>query len=154
MRELKQVVAAVFKLKGKPNLSEKELVNTLSYDLRWFSPNEARQIIAACRSEKIISGASDAVSPSFDAFGMEVPPDFKPDKGLLAHRVRESNYQRIVEKVSKDSKLSAEQINAEIASMRSAFFATDEVIALVVARAHGVDVSEFLDDVEKGLRKQ
>lgn len=152
LEDLKQIISFVFNITGKSVLQVEDFINMVSYDLRWFSPAETGQLLNLCSELNLVSIEDKKITPTFDTNSMETAVDFKPDKSILTYKPREDILVKIVEKIFKDAKINKNDLVSEINKMRSEFPATNMVVALLVARNHNVDISEFFDGVEKEIK--
>ena len=153
MDELKQIVSFVFNIKGKKMLRVDDFINIVSYDLRWFSPTEAGQLLNLCKELNLITIEDDEATPTFDVDKIETVVDFKPDKSILTYKPKENMFMKIIDKIIKDAKINEGDLVSEINKMKSEFPAANEVVALLVARKHNVKIDEFFDSAENEIKK-
>jgi len=153
LEELKRILSFVFNIKGKKTLLTEDFINIVSYDLHWFSPTEAGQLLTLCKELNLITTENNEAVPTFDVSKIETAVDFKPDKNVLAYKSRRNVFMNIVEKISKDTKINESDVVSEINKIKAEFPATNEAIALLVARRHNVGINEFFDIVENEIKK-
>ncbi len=164
---LEQVVAHVFRKKGKVT-SISEFVFALSLDLKWFSPDQAESVLTNAEQRKLVRITGEVVEPLFDIHSVEIPIDFRPDQSIIDRQERSIDatarkghasleeieepsgestvIDRVVEQLSgvKSKQEVIRLIND--AQERLGIVETDAV-ALLVARACGIDVSGMIDEV-------
>jgi len=147
MNQLKQTIAFLFRRKGKEVLSEKEFSLSLSMDTHWFSPKESSQLIEKALSSKLLIKTEKGLKPNFDYKKIEIPSDFKPSKDILEYT--EDVFLSIVNGVSEKTGMDKKNIIAEINRRQDELNIEIEAVALLLARKYNLDISKFLDDVEK-----
>jgi hypothetical protein len=151
--ELKQIISFVFKIKGKNTIQADDFINIVSYDLHWFSPIETGQLLNLCSELNLVSLEDKKITPTFDISKVVTAVDFKPDKRILTYKPKENVFMKIVDKISRDANINEGDLASEINKTKSEFPATNEVIALLVARKHNVKIDEFFDSVENEIKK-
>lgn len=146
MSELLITIAQPFKKKGKNSLTASEFVFALSLDLGWFSPEQARQVLALAEKAGILMKKGDEIKPNFDPKGIEAPFGFKPDlKAILQRTVFDEIVERIMSSgLSKRDAIAL--VNKKQESLSK--LVTIEVAALLVAKERGVEIADL---VEKAL---
>lgn len=147
MNQLRQTIAFLFKRKGEEFLSEKELLFSLSIDLHWFSPDECKKIIDNALELKLLVKTEKGLKPNFDYKKTELPIDFKPGRDILGFK--EDVFLRIVNELSEKTGMDKKNVVAEINRLNNELNIEVEVIALLLVRKYNLDISKFLDDVEK-----
>ncbi|HIP63090.1 MAG TPA: DUF2240 family protein [Archaeoglobus profundus] len=149
---LKKVIAAAFKSKGKDYMKESELIYTLSLDLGWFSHDVAKKVVELAIEKGIVQKKDDNLVPTFNVNEVEIPIDFKPDLAkIFATSIFDLLIQEIAERTGKSVNEVISIINKrqeELGNLLSV-----EVVALIVAKEFGIDISEYIYDVEKELFK-
>ena len=149
---LKKVIAAAFKSKGKDYMKESELIYTLSLDLGWFSHDVAKKVVELAIEKGIVQKKDDNLVPTFNVNEVEIPIDFKPDLAkIFATSIFDLLIQEIAERTGKNVNEVISIINKrqeELGNLLSV-----EVVALIVAKEFGIDISEYIYDVEKELFK-
>jgi len=149
---LKKIIAAAFKSKGKESMKESELIYTLSLDLGWFSHEVAKKIVELAIDKGIIQKKDDDLVPTFNINEIEIPIDFKPDLAkVFATSIFDLLIQEIAEKTGKNINEVISIINKK--QERLGNLLSIEVVALIVAKEVGIDISEYVKDVEKELFK-
>ncbi len=137
---LRETIAAAFKSKGRYEMSKKELVMTLSMDLRWFSHEKAKRVVEMAIKRGLLEG-DDTLRPTFDIDEVEIPVNFKPSPDVFDEIVKE-----IAVRLGKSLNEVISMINKkqeELGNMLSV-----EVVALLIAKSVGIDVSKYIEDVE------
>ena len=161
---LEQVVARVFRKKGKVT-SISEFVFALSLDLKWFSPDQAESVLTNAERRGLVRITGEVVEPLFDISSVEIPIDFRPDLSIMDRQepsidATAGEGGALLEEASEEmividqvvEQLSGVKSKQEIirlindAQERLGVIETDAV-ALLVARACGIDISGMIDEV-------
>jgi len=137
---LKETIAAAFKSKGKFEMSRDELVMTLSFDLGWFSHEKAKRVVEMAIRRGLLEG-NENLKPTFDVEEVEIPIDFKPTVDVFDEIVRE-----IAVKLGKSINEVVSMINKKQEELGNIL--SVEVVALIIAKSVGVDISKYIDGVE------
>jgi len=127
---LRKEIERAFKSKGVENMSKKDLVYTLSFDLNLYTPEEAKRVVDEAEKEGIIEEVNGVVKLSGNVF----------DRIVKA----------ISEKTGKDTKEVFSLINKKHNELKTLAV---EVVALITAKEIGLDVSDFIEDVENLVLK-
>ena len=155
--DLKNVIAFLFKRSGKEELALSELYLTLSMELNWFSPKEAKEIMALALQQNVLTKKGDKLKPTFDYKKMVVPVDFHPSIKPSAEKepvikeekidILETMIKQIVEKTNLDKQSIIEKIEM-IGKERNIY---PEVAALLICREFELNLEDFYDDIEQHL---
>ena len=152
MTELLFTAAMPFKRKGTDTIKETGFVMALSMDLGWFKPDTARDFISSAIEMGIISREGDMLKAQFDVNNVEVPMGFKPD----VSRFKEKEvFEQIIERIIINTGLEKQKIIAKINKDRSekgGLFSI-EVLGILMAREHGIQVDDLIGKSYKGLLK-
>ncbi len=142
---MKEIIAAVFRSKGKRRMKRSELIYTMSLDLNWFSHEQSKKVVEEAEKRGLIAG-DEEVEPTFDIDSVEIPADFKP---RLSRDLAEAIVERIAEKTGKSFQEVISEINRKQERMGNLL--SFEVVALIVAKEHDVEVADLLEEVERKL---
>ncbi len=147
---LRKVIAAAFRGKGKRSMSKSELTYVLSFDFKWFSHDRSKQVVELAIKKGLLVEEGDSVRPAFDISSVEIPIDFKPDISRLNSS---TIFDDIVSEVSEKTGKEVSEIIAEVNAIQERLggLIDAEVAALLVAKRYDVDVTGYLDEVEKEL---
>jgi len=144
---MKKVIAAAFKSKGKKKMKKNELIYTMSFDLNWFSHEASKKVVEKAENEGLLSG-NDEVEPAFDFENIEVSPDFKPNlRELLSRSLADRLVEELAELLGKSYQEVVSIINKKQEEMGNLL--SFEVVALLVAKENGLEISKFIEEVEK-----
>ncbi len=123
---IRKAIEQAFKSKGVDSMSKKDLIYTLSFDLNLFSFEEAKKVVEQAEQKGIVK---------------EQNGELKLNENVFDRIVR-----AIAEKTGKDVKDVLALINEKHNKLKTLAI---EVVALIVAKEHGIDITEFIEDVEK-----
>jgi hypothetical protein len=151
VEELKRTIALLFNRKGGTQMTEKEFVFSASMDLRWFPPKDSQKLLDVALSRGVVTLDDGQVSPTFEISSMEVPLDFSPTRSILELPAKEDMFSKLLDhimvKLDMDKKDAISRINAIQEEMEVEI----EVAALLAGEELDLDMTEFLDDVEKEI---
>jgi hypothetical protein len=150
MTDLIYTVSVPFKRKGKESLKESEFVLALSFDLNWFSPDQAKKVVLEAVKAGLIKREGDIIHPAFDLSSVEPPNGFKP--GVFEEGER-SIFDRIIERITAETGMDKRRVIALINKKRDELskLVEIEVSAILVALEHGVAVDNLIDEEYKAL---
>ncbi|UCF07833.1 MAG: DUF2240 family protein [Thermoplasmata archaeon] len=154
MEELMESLAYLFQRKGKDELTEKELSMSISMDLGWFSPDEAKQLIDVGLELKLLSRTEEGITPTFDYKSLSIPIDFTPKRNILEVETQEPLLLAIVRNIEDKTKIGKNTIMAEVNKEQNTLKVDIEVAAILVAKKYDVDISGFLREVEQEIFKR
>jgi hypothetical protein len=158
--ELKNGVALIFRRKAKDILTEKEFVFSASMDLRWFNYTDAMKFLELAVSHNILKREGKNVVPAFEHRKAELPATFRPSPDLLkgapggAGGAGETVFMRIVDAIGRASRQDRSSVISRINKKRELLRVDAEVLALLVAREDGLDLSPFLDESDRVVRER
>jgi len=152
------IIAFVFKRVGKPELEFTNFYLTLSMDLNWFTPEDAKIFIENAIKENLVIKEKGGVKPTFDIEEIQIPLGFYPSKDLFkkvkAEEVEKIDVLKIIiKKIVKESNIDEKTVIKQIKEIEKEKNLTSEVAALLVGKEYDVDLEDFLKDVEKELFK-
>jgi hypothetical protein len=151
MDELMQALSYLYQRKGTDVISEKDLILSVSIDLGWFSPNEAKQLIKICNDLKLLKETEHGLVPTFDYNAITVPIDLVPSKNVLKLESQEPLLLSIVRKIEETTKLKRNMIMAEINKKQTSLNVEIEVAAIIIAKKYQIDVSGYLREAEANI---
>lgn len=80
--DLRDALAYVYRREGGAPIPAEELGNRVSFDLRWFSPGEARAFVERVRAADLVEETGEGLVPTFDPGEVDLPVSFTPDLDL------------------------------------------------------------------------
>jgi len=147
---LKETIASAFRSKGKSSMKKSELIWTLSLDLGWFSHEDARKVVELALERGLLI-ENDELRPAFNLDDVEIPIDFKPDPSKIFSN--QPVFDRIVQEIAEKSGRSVGEVIAMINKRQEELgnLLSVEVVALIIAKELGIDISKYIDEVEREL---
>ncbi len=145
---LRQTIASAFKSKGKRRMSISELIYTLSLDLKWFSHEISKKVVERALELGILVKEEGDVEPAFDLNEMGIPPNFRPD---IRRVLSSSVFDEVVADISFKTGKTVPEVISEINQLQEKFnyMLEIEVVALILARKYGIDITPYLRRLEK-----
>lgn len=134
--DLRRTVAAPFRQRGADELGESEFVAAIAMERRWYSPAQTKRLLDVAEGEGVVKREDEAVVPTFDVTGIEIPEEFEPGEDLLQDR---SAFERVLDSLTAAGHEKREAV-AGINELQSELGVTVEAAAVVYARREGYDV--------------
>jgi hypothetical protein len=158
MDELKKAIAFVFRTRGGGQMLESAFRDIVSFNLRWFSPDEAKRMVAMALEANIISMKDGMLIPNFDVSATELPLAYKPGPDVFATASGEETTKEgggddvlmmLLGKIEKDAKLPRKQLMSRINAVQKEMGIDIEVAALIVASDYNINVRSLVGIVEE-----
>ncbi len=143
---LRNVIAAAFRSKGKKEVTRSELNYVLSFDLNWFTHEKSKQVVDTALKKGLLVEERDNLKPSFDVDSIEIPLGFKPE---LKKVLSSSSLDEIIWEVSHTTGKEVSEVTAMVNQKQDELgnVLNMEVVALLIAKSHGVDPTKYIDRV-------
>lgn len=158
--ETEIIVAFLFKRSGKSKLSFSELYLTLSMDLNWFTPEDAKAFLNLALKQKLLIKKDESIQPNFDYDKIVVPVGFTPSKQIFEVKEIEKHEEKdeavlnkIIKRLIEKTDLDRTQVNELINSIAEEKNIKAEVAALLVGKEHNISLTDFIGEVEKDIFK-
>ncbi len=141
------VTAMPFKLRGKSRLSRAEFAFALSLDLKWFSPEDSKEVIRSAEQAGMVREEGGRLVPTFNVRDVEVPEGFKPGPDILTQKSSGNLFELIMDLLS-TSGLSREEALALIDEKEKDYgdLLTREAVGLIIARERSLNVMLYIDE--------
>lgn len=154
MSEMKNVIASVFRKVGKPSMDEGEFVLALSFGFGWCSPEVARKFVQNAISIGLMTRKDDALTPAFDVHAHELPPMYSPSADVFSSPPKRDVLDEVLRRLSEkmEREVAIEEIEGTHGQLKG--MVHREVAALLVAKKHGVDVDDLIDECMRMVLKQ
>lgn len=152
--ELKTIIAFLFKRSGKRKLDSSNLYLTISMDLGWFPPNEAKELINIAIDKKILVKEENRVKPNFDVEATSLPTGFQPTKQLSEIKketIKEDVkiVEKIIKKISSKTKGNKQDILKNVRRIEKEKKVAPEIAALLLGKERNVDITQYIKELEK-----
>lgn len=145
MSELTYTVSMPFKRKGKEALKDMEFVMALSMDLKWFTPDQAKSVLAEAQRSGLLKRDGELVRPSFDISRIEIPSGFKPETVAIE---KKSVFEKVIERIITSTGIEKRKVISMINKKQEGLSKqiVIEVSAILVAIENGVMVDDCIDE--------
>ncbi|UCD93111.1 MAG: DUF2240 family protein [Methanobacteriota archaeon] len=151
MDELKRTIALLFKRKGRSQMSEKEFVFSASMDMRWFPPKDSQKLLDIAIARGAVSVKKGQIIPNFEVSGIEIPLDFTPSAAILEMPPKEDLFAKLLDHLLSHLEVERKDAISRINAIQAKMEVEIEVAAILAGEEHGLDMSGFLDEVEKEI---
>ena len=151
------IITFLFKRSGKSQLSYSDLYLTLSMDLNWFTPDDAKLFVDSSLKNKLMLKKGGLIQPNFEYEKITVPVGFTPSKIVFEEKIgkqvekERGIFDEIVKRLAKETKLNETQITEEIMKVSKEENITVEVAALLVGKEYNISLEAFLKAAEERI---
>jgi len=145
MSELTYTVSMPFKRKGKEVLKDMEFVMALSMDLKWFTPDQAKSVLAEAQRSGLLKRDGELVRPSFDISKIGIPSGFKPEKVAIE---KKTIFEKVIERIIISTGIEKRKVVSLINKKQEELskLTVIEVSAILVAIENAVLVDDLIDE--------
>lgn len=157
--EIKTIITIIFKRKGKPEMSYSELYLSLSFELRWFKPHDAKKIINSAISQNLLIKKGSMFSPSFDIDQITIPTGFTPSKNYsyndknIVENSKINISDKIINKIAENTGRDLSDIINQIKIFEREMNISFDIASLLFAKKLDLSIDEYFEDIEKQLNK-
>ena len=145
------IIAFIFKRSGKVELDFSEMYLTLSMDLKWFTPDDAKDFVNNALKQKLLIKKAEALRPGFEINKIDVPLGFKPTSKIFDKKEKEplnaSILNEIVEKIAEKAKIKKEDIYEKIKKIEQEKHINSDVAALLICKDFDIDLEKFVKNL-------
>jgi len=146
VEDLRRAVALLFRRSGGGPMSEREFVFAASMDLRWFPPKDAQRMLDAALRVGLLTLEAGRLRPAFEPSAVDVPLDFAPTAASFQiPEPPQDLFAAIIGRIVEATGLETKSIVAEVNQVQQRMGIDIEAAALLVGRARGVAIEDFLD---------
>jgi hypothetical protein len=150
--EAEIIISFIFKRSGKIELSFSEIYLTLSMDLKWFNPDNAKKFVNNALQQKLLFKKGEVLRPGFEINKINIPFGFFPAGKKLykeEKKPKEINiFDEIVEKISKKNKIKKEDIYEKIKKIEQEKNIYSDVATLLVFKEFGINLEKLYEKIE------
>ena len=150
MDHLRLSAAAFFRGRGKTVVTENEFVMGISLDLRWMSPDDAKELLRLLVSEGHLKNDGKYLRPAFDVHATDVPLGFRPSPECLKNKKNRPPAEDIMAELmakAESTGLEKKDFIVSANAVQKRANVDIEVAALIILREKGVDISIYADRV-------
>lgn len=154
------IIAFVFNRAGKKEMSFSEFYLTLSMDLNWFKPDEAKRFTKNSLQNNLLKEEEELIKPNFNIDEVKIPLGFHPSEKVLQQKdvkgekkqdknILDDIIKKIVEKSNLDKKIILQQIEA----LEKEKNITTELAVLLIGKEYDLVFDNVLDEIEESIIK-
>lgn len=155
MDEMRVVGAFLWDQVGKRPTTAETLQGALSFELRWFTPKEARSVVAQLVASGLFQAEGTQLTAAPKLSGVEVPRGFHPSPDFLRHAEEPeppSLLDRIFQAVMQSHQGNPNELLAEANRTATELGVPTEGAALLVAWRRGVRPKDLLEEFVSNLK--
>lgn len=150
IKEAKKLIAFLLQRSGKESLNENEIYMTLSYELGWLTPAEAKQFIQRGLEQELLEKTDEGYTPTFDSSAIDVPLGFEVDGTIV--QTESQDLVTVITDALAGQNMSEKQARSLIDERAEKEHIIPEVAALLVAHEQGINVQPYLERGRKALK--
>ena len=153
--ETETIIAFVFNRAGKNEMGFSEFYLTLSMDLNWFTPEDAKTFTKNAIEQKILTEEKELVKPGFNTDEIKIPIGFYPSKQIFNNKEKndiktekkeENLLHTIIQRIAKKSNLDEKTIRKKVKKIEKEKNITTEVAALLVGKEFDIIFKDLLKE--------
>jgi hypothetical protein len=158
--EYKIIIAFVFNRAGKKEITFSEFYLTLSMELKWFTPEDAKTFTKNAIKHSLLREEDEQITPNFNIDEIQIPTGFYPSEKIVQQKEFKKEQKQdenildiIVEKIVEKSNLDKKTITQQIKELEKEKNITPEIAALLIGKEYNLVFDELLDKIEKTVFK-
>jgi len=151
------IIAFIFKRSGKTELSFSDIYLTLSMELNWFTPDDAKAFVQKTIDKKILTKKNSQLRPSFEISKIDIPIGYYPtgklfeEKKQIKKEIEDSILEQIILRIEKVTNKDRKKIEGFIKKIAAEKNLKNELAALLYGKEHDVDFNELYEKIEKNI---
>ncbi len=155
--EKEVIISFIFKRSGKKEMSFSEFYLTLSIDLNWFTPEDAKNFTKEMVKKGLILEEKEKITPGFDISNIKIPAGFRPSKQAVREEKKEKKTDEvdvlttIIGKIAEKSKTGSKEILDGVKKISEERNITIEVASLVFGKEFDIVFDDLYNQVEKTI---
>jgi len=150
------IISFIFKRSGKKEMSFSEFYLTLSIDLNWFTPEDAKNLTKQMIKTGFLSEEKESITPGIDISNIKVPSGFFPTKQVLKKDesaqqkpIKQDVLTTIIQKIVEKTDGKQQTVFKKIKNLAEEKKLTIEVAALVFGKEYNVVFDDIIKQAEK-----
>jgi hypothetical protein len=152
------IITFLFKRSGKEELSFSDLYLSLSMELNWFTPKDAKAFVNGAIKQELLTKKGDMIKPNFDFNSINVPIGFTPSKKIFEkkdiEKIKDEDFfEKIIKQIVEKTKLDEKQVIEKIEDIAIERNFTKEIAALLLGKDHDILFDEFFDQIKERVIK-
>lgn len=154
------ILAFLFKRSGKTKLGFSEIYLTLSMDLNWFTPQDAKEFVKQAEKQKLLIKKDELYKPNFDLEEIKVPLGFYPSKKVINIKKEEKTTEplekktlldKIINKILEKTNQERKKVINKIKDLEKEKNITPEIAALLIGKEYNINFQEHLQDIKNKI---
>ena len=154
----KIIISFIFKKNGKEQMKKSEFYLSLSMDLKWFKPEDAKKFTEIQIKKDFLKLKDDEIIPGFDINKIEIPFGYNPPKDIIEKTMKQdlsknnlNSYEKIIKNIKQKTNKEDDEIKKEIESIIKEKNLTSEIAALLVLKKYETEKLEIPNDIEEKI---
>jgi len=145
------IIAFLFKRSGKNILGSSEFYLTLSMDLKWFTPKQAKDFLKKSIDDGLIIKNDEGIKATFDYKKISVPVGFYPSNKIFEGKTEirpvktENILDEMINKIVTSSDLDEKEVIEKIKTIEKEKNINVEVAALLLGKDLDVSLDMYFD---------
>jgi hypothetical protein len=162
--EAETIIAFLYKRSGKTEQSFSELYLSLSMDLNWFTPEEAKEFVNKSIKQKLLIKTGDLIKPIFEYNKIEVPVGFQPSKKIFKEKKEKKRegtpleeqdiVTEILHRIINKTKMDEKEFFEKIKRIEQEKNINIEIAALLVGKVYDISLDVFFEKIEERIFKE
>ncbi|OEU64595.1 MAG: hypothetical protein BA870_04600 [Desulfuromonadales bacterium C00003094] len=104
-------------------------------------------MLKTAEKEGLVQITGDMVKPLLDPNSVEIPIDFKPDQSIFTEKTAETIFDQVIDRLQSSGAMGRPEIVRMINEKQNDLGIVEiDATALLVARMHGIDVTDLIDE--------
>ena len=152
-KEYKIIISFVFNRAGKREMSFSEFYLTLSMDLDWFTPDNAKTFTKNAVDNSLLKEEKKFIKPNFNIEEIKIPIGFSPSENVFQKKdIKEEKIEKqqevsilnmLVEKIVEKSNLDRKTILRQIKEIEKEKNLSIEIAALLIGKEYKLNFDEI-----------
>ncbi|MEF8848567.1 MAG: DUF2240 family protein [Candidatus Thermoplasmatota archaeon] len=152
--EEKILISFLFKRTGKQEMKNSEMYLSISMDLKWCNPKQAKSFIESAVNKDLLKKKNDLLKPNFNIEKIEIPVGFEPSENFFEEFKQNKSIKKdgnLIEEISVHLDKNQKEVIKEIDDLAKRKNIDFKVASLLKGKETGVEIKKYLDTYEKEL---
>lgn len=156
--EIKKIISFIFKRIGKNQIKKTDFYLSLSVDLKWFSPDKAKELMDFALKNKLLIEKNNILEPNFKINEISLPFKYQPKiTSFDSKKLINDNEQEIIEvkdiifKKNNFDKIKENEINKRIEEICINKKLYSNTVSLLVFKELNIELSEYIKFAEQQI---
>ena len=140
--EIKQLIAFLFQRSGRENLRAQDIYMTLSYELGWMTPGDAKKFVTQALEQGLLKEMGEGYFPTFDYRKVDIPLGYHIDGAVVQELSVIPTSENIVADVVTaltNAGINERRVREQIKITAQHQHIIPEAAAIVIARRYNLD---------------